>query len=294
MLEGVGAHPMAAGLIGACCIAFSPVWVAFADVTPATAAVFRCVYALPVLAVLARAETRRLGRRPAGSRRWGLAAGVCFAFDLVLWHHAIDAVGAGLGTVLGNLQVVLVAVLAWWFLRERPPRTFPLAAGLALAGAVAISGVVGGATYGDRPVAGVVFGLGGALAYSGFLLLLRRGGADLRRPAGPLLDATMTAAVIAAGIGVVTDGVDIVPSWPAHGWLVVLALGSQVLGWLLISVSLPRLKAAVTSLLLLVQPVGSLALGAMLLDERPSAVQIAGSGLVLAGLAVGTRRQRDS
>jgi drug/metabolite transporter (DMT)-like permease len=43
-----------------------------------------------------------------------LAAGVLFAADLVFWHHAIQDVGAGLATVLANLQVVLVAFGVWW------------------------------------------------------------------------------------------------------------------------------------------------------------------------------------
>ena len=42
-----------------------------------------------------------------------------FAADLTFWHHSIDAVGAGLATVLGNIQVVFVGLLAW-ALGERP------------------------------------------------------------------------------------------------------------------------------------------------------------------------------
>ncbi len=80
----------------------------------------------------------------------------------------------------------------------------------------------------------------------------------------------------------------LVPSWPSAGWLVLLALTSQVLGWLLITISLPRLPAALTSLLLTVQPVGSVALGALILGEAPSALQFVGVVLVLCGLLVAT------
>jgi hypothetical protein len=38
---------------------------------------------------------------------------VFFAVDLLLWHHAIAAAGAGIATVLGNLQVVFVGFGAW-------------------------------------------------------------------------------------------------------------------------------------------------------------------------------------
>ena len=49
-----------------------------------------------------------------------------------------------------------------------------------------------------------------------------------------------------------------------------------MLGWLLISVSLPRLPAALTSVMLTIQPVGSVLLGVVLLGEDPSALQLAG------------------
>ena len=81
------------------------------------------------------------------------------------------------------------------------------------------------------------------------------------------------------------------PSWPAHGWLVLLALTSQVLGWLLIASSLPRLPAALTSVTLTIQPVGSVLLGVVLLGEEPSALQLVGVACILAGLvSVALRR----
>jgi drug/metabolite transporter (DMT)-like permease len=275
-----------AGLAGAICIAFSGIYVRFADVAPATAAVFRCAYAVPALALLAARERRRYGHRPAGSRRLALAAGVFFALDLVFWHMAIGYVGAGLATVLANLQVVLVALVAWAVLGERPHARVLAAVPVVLVGVVAISGVVGAGAYGDDPALGVLFGVLTAVAYAGFFLTLRAGNADIRRPAGPLLDATATAAVTSALVGLLLGDVDLVPSWPSHGWLVVLALNSQVLGWLLISVSLPRLPAAVTSVLLMLQPTTAVLLGIVLLGESPSPLQLAGVAVVVGGVVL--------
>ena len=64
---------------------------------------------------------------------------------------------------------------------------------------------------------------------------------------------------------------DFAPSWPAHGWLATLALTSQVLGWLSIAAALPRLPASLTSVVLTVQPVGSVLMGIVLLGEDPAA-----------------------
>ena len=258
------------------------------EAAPSTAAVFRCAYAVPVLAVLAVAERRRFGPRSPRERRLALAAGVLFAADLTFWHHSIEAVGAGLATVLGNVQVVLVGVMAWAALGERPDRRALLAIPVVLVGVVLISGVVGSGAYGDDPLLGVVMGLLTALTYAGFILVLRQGNRDARRPSGPLLDATLTGAVCAAIAGVAVGDVDFAPDWPGHGWLVLLAISSQVLGWLLISVSLPRLPAVTTSIVLTLQPVGSVALGVVLLGESPSGVQLAGVLVILAGVVWAT------
>jgi drug/metabolite transporter (DMT)-like permease len=284
----IGDRPTLAGVLGALVIAFSAILVRLSDASPSTAAVFRCAYALPILAVLAARERRRYGPRSARDRRLALAAGVLFAADLTCWHHAIEAVGAGLATVLANTQVVLVGLLAWAVLRERPDRRSLLAVPVVLVGVVLISGVVGAGAYGDDPALGVVMGLLTALTYAGFLLLLRQGNMDLRRPAGPLFETTLVATVAAALGGWAVGDVNLVPDWPGHGWLVLLALSSQVVGWLLISVSLPRLPAVTTSIVLTLQPVGSVLLGIALLGESPSAVQLLGVLVILAGVVAAT------
>jgi drug/metabolite transporter (DMT)-like permease len=246
-----------------------------------------------VLGLLAWLEDRRHGRRPARERRLAIPAGIFFAADLVLWHYAIADVGAGLATVLGNLQVVVVPLAAWLVLGERVQARLLAALPLVCSGVVLISGVLETGAYGDDPLRGVIFGILTGLTYAGFILVLRQGSADLRRPAGPLFDTTAVATVACVIAGLAIGEVDLVPGWPAHGWLVLLALTSQVLGWLLITVSLPRLPAALTSVTLTIQPVGSVLLAVILLGEDPSALQLAGVACILAGL-VSVAMRRDT
>ena len=276
-------------MLGATTIAFSSILVRLSHASPSTAAIFRCAYALPVLGLLAWVEDRRLGSRTLRERRAGLSAGVFFAADLLLWHHSIGDVGAGLATVLANIQVVLVPLVAWAILAEPPGRRVLLALPVSLLGVLLISGVLEHGAFGRDPTRGTVFGLGAGVAYVGFLLFLRRGGADLRRPAGPLFDATAVAALLCLAAGLVIGDARLAPSWPGAGWLITLALTSQVLGWLLIGTSLPRLPAALTSVLLTVQPVGSVALAALIFGESPSGLQLAGVALVLVALLAASR-----
>ncbi|MCW2783456.1 MAG: EamA/RhaT family transporter [Marmoricola sp.] len=271
-------------ILGALAIAFSAVLVRLADQPPSTAAFWRCAYALPILGLLAWREDRRYGPRPRRTRVLSAVAGVLFAADLIFWHHAIANVGAGLGTVLGNLQVALVPFVAWFALGEHPTRRVLATLPLILIGIVLISGALEHGAYGENPGLGVVFGVLTGLAYAGFILVLRAGGGDLRRPAGPLFDATLVSALVTLPVGALLGELRLEPTWPAHGWLVLLALTSQVLGWLLITSSLPRLPAALTSVLLTIQPVGSVLLGIAIFSEAPSGLQVVGVATILSGL----------
>lgn len=269
------------------CIAFSGIFYRYAAVSPSTGAVFRCLFGLPILSAVAGLERRRYGPLPAATVRLAAVAGVFFAGDLVLWHHAIEAVGAGLATVLGNLQVLIVGFVAWAVLGERPSRSTLGALPIVLLGVALIAGLGGGA-YGANPVLGVVLGLLTALCYAGYLLVLRRGARDLRRPAGPVAVATASTAVAAAMIGVLTGELDPLPPPRSLGWLALLGVTSQSAGYLLISISLPRLPAVLTSILLLAQPVATVALSMLLLAEEPSGRQLVGVALVIGGIAAAT------
>src|ERR671934_512208 len=293
MFRAAGQRPVLAVLVGAVAIAFSGILFRLAHVSASTGAFYRCVFALPPLGLLARLEARRYGRQR--RRAVGLAwiAGAFFAADLVLWHNGIEQVGAGLATVLGNTQVVLVGLLAWAILGERPQRSSLLAIPIVAFGVLLISGALESGAYGNNPLLGVLYGVLTAVAYSGVLLVLREGSRDLRRPAGPLFVATFASAVVCAAIGAVVGDLDLTPSWAATGWLVVLALSSQVLGWLLISTSLPRLPAVVTSILLTLQPVCSVVFAALIVDESPSWLQLAGAACILAGLVTATSGRRE-
>jgi len=292
VLRGVGERPVLAVLVGAVAIAFSGILFRLAHVSASTGAFYRCVWALPPLWILARIEDRRFGKRPRRAIKLAWLAGAFFAADLVLWHNAIEQVGAGLATVLGNTQVVLVGLLAWLLLRERPNASSLAAIPIVAFGVVLISGVLEQNAYGSNPGLGALYGVLTGIAYSGFLLLLREGSRDLRRPAGPLFTATLASAIGCAAIGLVVGDLDLTPGWPAQGWLILLALSSQVAGWLLISTSLPRLPAVLTSVLLTLQPLCSVVFAALIVDESPSRVQLAGAACILAGLVIATVGRR--
>jgi drug/metabolite transporter (DMT)-like permease len=279
------------------CISFSGIFYLWADVSPSTGTFYRAVFGLPLLGAVAFAERRRFGPLPRRAVRLAAIAGIFFAGDLTFWHHAIEYVGAGLATVLGNLQVLVVGVVAWVVFGERPTRNMLLALPVVLLGVVLISGVIGSGAYGADPTLGALLGIATALCYAGYLLVIRLGGRDTRRPAGPVAVATLATAIVAGVAGSLMGDIDFTPPLESLAWLALLGLTSQSLGYLFISISLPRLPAMVTSIILLVQPVITVGLTMVLLGERPSVAQLAGVALVIGGIAVATvplARVRDA
>lgn len=282
----LAAHPRLTALLAAGCVAASGILYRFADVAADTATFFRAFYGLPLLIAVAVLERRRSTPLPRRARLMAVAAGTFFALDLFFWHHAIDAVGAGMATVLGNLQVVIVAIAAWLFFGERPTARTLVSLPIVLAGVVLIAGVIGAGTYGADPPLGVLLGILTALAYAAYLLIIRP--VARTRTAEPVAIATASTAAVALVLGLGTGQLNLVPSWPEHGWLLLLGVTAQSVAYLLISVSLPRLPAVMTSIILLAQPVLAVFLAMALVAETPSAAQLAGVGLVIGGITLAT------
>jgi drug/metabolite transporter (DMT)-like permease len=260
----------------------------YAAVSPSTGTFYRAVFGLPLLVLVAFGEWRRHGPLPRQTIRLAAIAGLFFTGDLMFWHHAIEAVGAGLATVLGNLQVIIVGFFAWTLLGERPTRSTLLALPIVLAGVILISGVVGDDAYGAAPQLGVILGVATAFCYSAYLLIIRWGGRDARRPAGPVAVATACVVLASFVVGEVVGDLDLTPGPQSLFWLAILGITAQSAGYLLISISLPRLPAIITSIILLSQPVMSMGLAIVLLGETPSPTQLLGVALVIGGIAGAT------
>ena len=272
---------------GAVMLGFAGIFYRLAEPTPETGAFFRFVLAVPLLAALAwRERGPALTDRPAVLR-----AGVLVAVDMVLWHYAIEDVGAGLGTVLANTQVVFMVLVSRWALGERLPVRGSVGIAIVCAGVVLVAGVLDAAPYGEHPVRGTLLAVAAGLTSALYILTLRQANADPLRPVAPLLYATVVGAGCAGVAGAAAGNLDLAPTAEQLLWLGLLATTSQVLGWLLLSVPLRALAATTTSIVLNAQPVAALIFAAVILSETPSALQLAGGCVIVAGLLVATSRQ---
>ncbi len=278
---------VAAIFAGAAVISFSAILFKASGAEALTGGLFRMLYALPVLGILAW-RTRGLDHRPRSDRLLAIGAGAMLGADVVAWQTAIGHVGAGLSTLMANSQVVIVPFVTWLILKERPSRPAILSMPLVLGGMALITGLGRADTYGPRPVLGVAYGALAAVLYSGFLIGFRRSNRDQAPQAGPLFESVFGGLAFIGIAGAVTGSIDWTPQFPMHGWLLLLALGPQVVGWLLIAYGLPRLPAATSSFAIVLQPTMTLIWAAIFFSESPSPVQVTGAALVLVAITTAT------
>ena len=280
---------MLIALAGATVISFAPLLYIRSDTTPLTGAFYRMLYALPLLGLLVW-TSKKEDPRNSNSRWLAFGAGVLLAIDFVGYHSAIDYIGSGIATMIGNSQVIIVTLVSWWLLGERPNRFILLSLPLVMFGLILISGIWADAPYGEDPVKGVIGGMVAAVFYSSFLIVYRQS----NRIGGPAVNAQFDATT-GATLGILILGsmphtsvgieaIDHSITWPNHGWLILLALSCQVIGWIAITYALPRLPAAHTSFAVLLQPVLTIIWGVILLNESPSLQQSAGMALIFAAI----------
>ena len=279
---------MLIALAGAVAISFSPVFYVYSDTNPSTGAFFRMLYALPALALLAYL-VRKSDTRSSRTRWTAFGAGLILAPDMLSYHSSMIFIG--IATLIGNSQVIIVTLASWKLFGEKPNPAILLSLPVVIIGLALISGIADPEPYGEDPVKGVIFGMMAAFFYSSFLIVFRYSNRELAPSSSVQLDATAGAALGLLVLGllplssVAIEPLELQPTWPGHGWLILLALLCQVAGWLAITHALPRLPAAHTSFAILLQPVLTLIWGYFILhQEGHSQNQAIGIFLVLAAI----------
>jgi len=285
-------RPLLGVALGAVAISFAPVFVRAIDpdaLGPTAIGLHRTALGAVVLALLAlvRGESLRPSRRAV---LFTVLAGALFASDLFVWHRSILRVGAGMATILGNTQVIWVAIAGALFLGERLARRFLLAVPLAGIGVALLTGVLLGRPQDRADPVGVLLGIGTGGFYAAYILAVRRGQTGHDRM-GPIAHMAWTSAACAATLGIVAaiEGESVVPPdarTVAH--LVGVALVAQCAGWVTLASCIPRVPASRAALLLLLQPVFATVWDVVLFGKSLGPWPLAGAVLTLAAIYMGS------
>ncbi|HYE00902.1 MAG TPA: DMT family transporter [Alphaproteobacteria bacterium] len=284
---------LAALLAGALGIAFAPIFVRLADVGPSAIGFWRLALSLPLLALWMRVEAGGTAapRRPESrrDRMRLLAAGLCFAGDLAVWHWSLAFTSVANATLFANFAPIFVTFGAWLLWRERPTLAFLAGMALAMAGAAALMGESFNVSV--EHLMGDGLAVVAAMFYGGYILAVGRLRADFST-ATIMTWSAVVSAVVLLPIAMLS-GEALLPAG-AEGWLVLFGLAwfSHAGGQSLIAYALAHLPAAFSAVALLLQPAAAAVLAWLLLGERLGPWQAAGGLIILAGIFLARRGSR--
>lgn len=281
-------HALVSLVIGAIMISFSGVWVKVSHVTPTASAFYRVFFGGIILlsaAIFRREMVWHGGRHLLLS----LICGLLFAVDLVLYHYSVLYVGPGLGTILPNFQVFILAITGIFFFGEKVRMLFLISIPLAFIGLFLIVGIDWG-QLDQLNKMGVYFGLTAAVCYAAFLLFLRKlqsGQAGLSFFYVLVMVSLVASAVLALEVFRAGDTFNI-PDLQSFFALVALGLFSQTIGWMLIANALPAILASLSGFILLLQPALAFVWDVLIFQRPTSLMNWAGVFFVLIAIYFGS------
>lgn len=277
-------------LTGAFMISFSGVFVELAHVSPTTSAFYRVFFGGLFLVLLVLASR---GHLRAGWKSFGLIGlcGLFFAVDLALWHRSVLYVGPGLGTILANFQVFFLGGFGVLVLKERLSWRYIASVPLALAGLLLIVGFDWSLLAGNYKL-GVLLGLLTALAYSSYLLTLRKLQSLYQGLSSYVVVAfiSLTTALILA-LEMKAEGASFrIPD--LQSWVVLPAYGlvGQGLGVLFIAKGIARIKASRAGLILLLQPTLAFVWDILFFHRPTDLMDVIGALMAIGAIYLGSVR----
>jgi drug/metabolite transporter (DMT)-like permease len=246
-------------------------------------------FGLATLVVAALAAIRGWAR-PKSRRDWSvtLALGVVYTAMTLFFFVSLRDLTAGLATVVLYTYPAMVVVLSAAFLDEPITTRKLFALALAMGG---VGLVVGTDTAGADPI-GVALALGAAACYAVYTTG-SRGVSSRLAPRALMLGVLVGTTASMAVYGVLDGGLAL----PAGGdeWGVVLGMVvvSTVLPLLMFYEGVSRLEASRVGVVSTVEPVVTVALGAIILGEQVTVFVVGGGALVLIAvvLAHGDRQE---
>jgi len=218
-----------------------------------------------------------------------LLAAVFFAGDLITWHAGIVRTTAANATLLANLTPVVMTFVAWVLFKERPAPLFLAGLIAAIVGAALLSG----ANIAGDPArfTGDALSLTTALWYAAYMLAVKAARRAMSTGRVMFFSTLIGAPLVLAAALALRE-----PLLPqaAVGWLWLAGLGlfTHVIGQGGLAYALGRLPAALSALVILIQPVVAAILAWILFGEALGAIQFGGGALIIAGIVMAQTASR--
>lgn len=304
-------------MIGVLALAFSAIMVKEANFEPSTSAFLRCAIAFVVLIPFAYREYKKKGGLSKLGLLLSVLAGIFLGTDMVAWNYAIFYVGAGISSVLLNLQIIILPGMAMIFDKFKPKKSFWVLVPIMIAGIVLTGGIFDAApsegpmTVYGVPIAimGTLLGSLSGLCYGIYLYTSRKAGTtNPGRYVQPLMWVFL-AQLIPQTISmffISNRGFDLVNGVLINGmlpmspettlgdpittinwlWVIALAVIGHAMAWVFVQIGSVNMHPTTVAGLLLLSPVITVIVAGWTHGEKASMLQVIGIIIVLGAVAV--------
>ncbi len=278
----------------------APLARAAAPLSPLIIAAGRCLIASLALACVRPRELwaslRRLKTRASPERRAVLLAGALLALHFALFLSGLAATSLPAAVALVSLEPLGVVLAAWVAFGLRPTRGEGTGVVVATLGALVVAS---GAGTGEQRLFGDALVVGAVVVYGAYVAAARhlRGALPMIASAALVFGVAGLLLVPAAAlVGRFSAAPLVVPPLASSAWVFVVLLGvvPTLIGHTLVQVAARRVPPAVVALVSPGETVGSLAIGAVLLQASPTPREAAGVVVVLLGATVAILGGRSS
>ena len=283
-------------LLGGICLGFAPIalreGVSPDMLGPQAVAMWRFIFAIPMLFILVLLIHKRLPVRP---NKYIVFAGTFFALNIAFWHWALVTTTVSNATFVVGLGNLFAGFTAWMILKDRPHGLWFIAVFIALIGAAALT--QGGGDGGKGVLRGDLLAVVAAVFVSFYLVF-----AKVARRSISGIEAifwltcvellVITSVVVISGENFMPQNINV--DYSGFYAPLFLALVVQVAGQGMIITGLGHTPAAVAGVLVVAQPVVASAVAWGRFDEPMTALQIAGGVLILLAMYLANRRLKKA
>jgi drug/metabolite transporter (DMT)-like permease len=274
-------NPKLSLALGIIFIAFSPIFVKWADASPVVCAFYRIAFAwLCLLPYCLYKRNLKMARKDI---LLALLGGLVFASDVAVWNVSIKMISATVSTLLANLAPVWVGLLSYLLYKKKSGWLFWLGTAIAIAGMIILVGI--SEIWHLQFNLSIVLAVTASMLYAIYMLITK----DVlnRIDTIPFMFYSMLASsvfllLISAFLGAELAHFNAKTWWSFAG----MGIICQLAGWITINYAISYLESTKVSIALLSQTVATGILAVLLLNESLELKEIIGSAIVLAGIAI--------
>ena len=268
---------LGAGLIG-----LAPMFVRWSELSPSWILFYRMFLALPFLALLNIYFNRSDAFKLKSKKNFLLVAVASFAFaaDMSAWHWSIEFTSVANATIFVNTASVYLVLFGVFVFKESISKNFILSFVLTYVG------VIGLVYFSNSKSNGALIGDGLALIaaflYATYLLIVSRLGKE--SAINIIFYTTLFTSFFGLIFALLESSVFLPSSSTQFYNLLALAILCQAGGQFFITFSLPKVKASLGSIGLLMQPIIATIFGAIVFYEFLNFIQLCFVIIALAGI----------